>query len=42
MTPHGKVGVVGAGRVGAEAAFLLARTPGVREVVLKDIDHARA
>jgi L-lactate dehydrogenase len=38
----GKVGIVGAGRVGAEAAFLLARTPGVREVVLVDIDAARA
>jgi L-lactate dehydrogenase len=37
----GKVGIVGAGRVGAEAAFLLARTPGVREVVLLDIDHRR-
>jgi L-lactate dehydrogenase len=39
---HGKVGVVGAGRVGAEAAFLLARTPGIREVVLVDIDRAPA
>jgi L-lactate dehydrogenase len=38
----GKIGVVGAGRVGAEAAFLLTRTPGVREVVLVDIDSARA
>jgi L-lactate dehydrogenase len=38
----GKVGVVGAGRVGAEAAFLLTRTPGIREVLLLDIDRARA
>lgn len=38
----GIVGIVGAGRVGAEAAYLLARTPGVREIVLLDIDHARA
>jgi L-lactate dehydrogenase len=37
-----KVGVIGAGRVGAEAALLLARTPGIREVVLMDTDGARA
>ncbi len=38
----GKVGIIGAGQVGAAAAFLLAQTPGVREVVLVDLDHARA
>lgn len=38
----GKVGIVGAGLVGAAAGYLLALTPGVREVVLIDLDAARA
>ncbi|WP_160119854.1 lactate/malate family dehydrogenase [Rhodovarius lipocyclicus] len=38
----GKVGIIGAGQVGASAGFLLSFTPGVREVVLVDLDMARA
>ncbi|MQB27847.1 L-lactate dehydrogenase (plasmid) [Agrobacterium radiobacter] len=38
----GKVGIVGAGQVGATTAFLLATVPGVREVVLVDADTDRA
>ncbi len=38
----GKVGIVGAGLVGAAAGYLLALTSGVREVVLLDLDAARA
>ncbi|MBR0652443.1 L-lactate dehydrogenase [Roseomonas terrae] len=38
----GRVGIVGAGLVGAAAGYLLALTSGVREVVLTDIDTARA
>lgn len=38
----GKVGIVGAGLVGAAAGYLLALTPGVGEVVLLDLDAARA
>ena len=38
----GKVAIVGAGLVGAAAGYLLAITPGVREVVLLDTDTARA
>ena len=38
----GKVGIVGAGLVGAAAGYLLSQTPGVREVVLVDLDAARA
>jgi L-lactate dehydrogenase len=39
---RGKVGIVGAGQVGAAAGFLLAQTPGVDELVLLDQDSARA
>lgn len=38
----GIVGIVGTGLVGAAAGYLLALTPGVREVVLTDLDTARA
>jgi L-lactate dehydrogenase len=38
----GKVGIIGAGQVGAAAAFLLAQAQGVSEIVLVDLDHARA
>ena len=38
----GKVGIIGAGQVGAAGAYLLSQTPGVREIVLVDLDHARA
>lgn len=38
----GRVGIVGAGLVGAAAGYLLALTQGVREVVLVDLDTARA
>ncbi|RVT91596.1 L-lactate dehydrogenase [Rhodovarius crocodyli] len=38
----GKVGIIGAGQVGASAGYLLSFTPGVREVVLVDLDRARA
>lgn len=38
----GVVGIVGAGLVGAAAGYLLALTPGVREVVLTELDAARA
>jgi len=37
-----KVGIIGAGLVGAAAGYLLAQAPGVQEVVLVDLDHARA
>lgn len=37
-----KVGIIGAGLVGAAAGYLLAQAPGVEEVVLVDLDHARA
>ncbi|MBE9605461.1 L-lactate dehydrogenase [Acetobacteraceae bacterium H6797] len=37
-----KVGIVGVGQVGAAAGFLLAGTPGVAEIVLVDLDRARA
>lgn len=37
-----KVGIIGAGLVGSAAGYLLAQAPGVREVVLVDLDHARA
>ncbi|MGK7865422.1 lactate/malate family dehydrogenase [Falsiroseomonas sp. E2-1-a4] len=39
---RGKVGIVGAGQVGAACGFLLAQTPGVDELVLVDQDAARA
>lgn len=39
---NGKVGIIGAGLVGAAAGYLLALTPGVGEVVLVDLDTARA
>ena len=39
---RGKVGIVGAGQVGAAAGFLLAQTPGIDELVLVDEDAARA
>jgi len=39
---QGKVGIIGAGLVGAAAGYLLANVPGVSEVVLVDIDRARA
>jgi len=39
---QGKVGIVGAGLVGAAAGYLLATVPGVSEVVLVDLDQARA
>ncbi|MCK8785482.1 L-lactate dehydrogenase [Roseomonas sp. NAR14] len=38
----GKIGIVGVGQVGAAAAYMLSRTPGIREVVLVDLDRARA
>ncbi|WP_424813631.1 lactate/malate family dehydrogenase [Roseococcus sp. YIM B11640] len=37
-----KVGIIGAGLVGAAAGYLLSQTAGVQEVVLVDLDHARA
>lgn len=37
-----KVGIIGAGLVGAAAGYLLAQVTGVQEVVLVDLDHARA
>lgn len=37
-----RVGIIGAGQVGAAAAYLLAITPGVSEVVLVDLDAKRA
>lgn len=37
-----KVGIVGVGQVGAAAGFLLAGTSGVAELVLVDLDRARA
>ena len=37
----GKVGIIGAGQVGASAGYLLSFTPGVREVVLVDLEIAR-
>jgi L-lactate dehydrogenase len=39
---HGKVGIIGAGQVGAAAGFLLAQAAGVTEIVLVDLDGARA
>ncbi|MFC7557515.1 L-lactate dehydrogenase [Pseudoroseomonas wenyumeiae] len=39
---QGKVGIIGAGLVGAAAGYLLANVPGVSEVVLLDVDLARA
>ncbi|MBO1074681.1 lactate/malate family dehydrogenase [Roseomonas marmotae] len=39
---QGKVGIIGAGLVGAAAGYLLANVPGVSEVVLVDLDRARA
>ncbi len=39
---RGKVGIVGAGQVGAACGFLLAQTPGVDELLLVDKDAARA
>jgi L-lactate dehydrogenase len=39
---QGKVGIIGAGQVGAAAGYLLANVPGAREVVLVDLDRARA
>ncbi|MBC9208135.1 L-lactate dehydrogenase [Roseomonas aerophila] len=38
----GKVGIIGAGQVGAAAGFLLAQAQGVSDIVLVDLDHARA
>lgn len=37
-----RIGVIGAGQVGAAAAYLLSSTPGVSEIVLVDLDTARA
>lgn len=39
---QGKVAIIGAGLVGAAAGYLLANVPGVSEVVLLDMDQARA
>ena len=39
---QGQVGIIGAGQVGAAAAYLLSITPGIREITLVDLDHARA
>ncbi|MDO9498944.1 lactate/malate family dehydrogenase [Falsiroseomonas sp.] len=39
---RGKVGIVGAGQVGAASGFLLAQTSGVDELILLDQDAARA
>ncbi|EFH11909.1 L-lactate dehydrogenase [Teichococcus cervicalis] len=36
------VGVIGAGQVGAAATYLLSATPGVSDIVLVDLDLARA
>lgn len=38
----GRVGIIGAGQVGAAAGYLLAITPGVSDVVLVDLDAKRA
>ncbi|MFC3124119.1 L-lactate dehydrogenase [Pseudoroseomonas globiformis] len=38
----GTVGIIGAGQVGAAAAYLLATTPGISDVVLVDQDAKRA
>ncbi|MCQ4159421.1 L-lactate dehydrogenase [Roseomonas sp. GC11] len=37
-----RIGVIGAGQVGAAASYLLSATPGVSEIVLVDLDPARA
>lgn len=37
-----RIGVIGAGQVGAAASYLLSATPGVSEIVLVDINTARA
>ncbi|WCM93435.1 L-lactate dehydrogenase [Acidovorax sp. NCPPB 2350] len=37
-----RIGVVGAGQVGAAASYLLSSTPGVSDIVLVDLDPARA
>ncbi|PZP33777.1 MAG: L-lactate dehydrogenase [Roseateles depolymerans] len=37
-----RIGVIGAGQVGAASAYLLSTTPGVSEIVLVDVDAARA
>lgn len=37
-----RIGIIGAGQVGAAAAYLLSATPGVQEIVLVDLDRERA
>lgn len=37
-----RIGVIGAGQVGAAASYLLSSTPGVSDIVLVDLDSARA
>ena len=37
-----RIGVIGAGQVGAAASYLLSSTPGVSDIVLVDVDPARA
>ena len=37
-----RIGVIGAGQVGAAAAYLLSGTAGVSDVVLVDVNTARA
>jgi L-lactate dehydrogenase len=36
------IGIIGAGQVGASAAYLLSATPGIGDIVLVDLDEARA
>ncbi|ONG50220.1 L-lactate dehydrogenase [Pseudoroseomonas deserti] len=40
MAAH--IGIIGAGQVGAAAAYLLSATPGIGDIVLVDLDEARA
>ena len=37
-----RIGVIGAGQVGAAASYLLSSTPGISDIVLVDVDPARA
>src|SRR5574343_1842009 len=37
-----RIGVIGAGQVGAAASYLLSSTPGISDIVLVDVDSARA
>lgn len=42
MNPAGKIGIVGSGFVGSTAAYALVMSGVGREIVLVDLDHARA